>query len=215
MNFINEGFISYMNKSGKKLPKIDIITDTPFFRQPFDMPMSTGFVNGKRFVYVNPTYYTEPSRQPLGYSIQDINDVLKYFHTTRKHIAVVLDEYGGTEGIITREDIIEELVGEIWDETDEIEPEIVEVTEEHLLVEGDMLMVDFLEYIEEEDPEFDDDFATVNGWATEVLDKYPEVNDTFTYRNYQITVLETDNLCASKLQIIKLPDPEEDESEEA
>ena len=77
MNFINEGFISYMNKSGKKLPKIDIITDTPFFRQPFDMPMSTGFVNGKRFVYVNPTYYTEPSRQPLGYSIQDINDVLK------------------------------------------------------------------------------------------------------------------------------------------
>ena len=154
---------------------------------------------------------TEPLFVP---QTKNLPEVLDQMRRTKFHMAVVTDDYGGTLGIATMEDILEELVGEIWDETDEIEPDIVEVTEEHLLVEGDMLMVDFLEYIEEEDPELDGDFATVNGWVTEVLDKYPEENDTFQYRNYQITVLETDNLCASKLQIIKLPDPEEDESEE-
>ena len=154
---------------------------------------------------------TEPLFVP---QTKELPEVLEMMRQSKFHMAVVTDDYGGTLGIATMEDILEELVGEIWDETDEIEPEVVEVTEENLLVEGDMLMVDFLEYLEEEDPELDGDFATVNGWATQVLDKYPEVNDTFQYRNYQITVLETDNLCASKLQIIKLPDPEEPESEE-
>lgn len=157
------------------------------------------------------TMLTEPLFVP---QTKNLPEVLDKMRRAKFHMAVVTDDYGGTLGIATMEDILEELVGEIWDETDEIEPEIVEVTEEHLLVEGDMMMVDFLEHIEEEDPELDGDFSTVNGWVTEVLDKYPEINDTFTYRNYQITVLETDNLCASKLQIIKLPDPEETESEE-
>jgi len=154
---------------------------------------------------------TEPLFVPQTKKLPEVLDKMR---RAKVHLAVVTDDYGGTLGIATMEDILEELVGEIWDETDEIEPEIVEVTEENLLVEGDMLMVDFLEYLEEEDSDFDDDFTTVNGWATELLDKYPEVNDTFTYRNYQITVLEIDNLCATKLQIVKLPDPEEEESEE-
>ena len=154
---------------------------------------------------------TEPLFVP---QTKKLPEVLNKMRQVKVHLAVVTDDYGGTLGIATMEDILEELVGEIWDETDEIEPEVVEVTEENLLVEGDMLMVDFLDYLEEEDSEFDDDFTTVNGWATEILDKYPEVNDTFTYRNYQITVLETDNLCASKLQIIKLEKPEDEESED-
>ena len=154
---------------------------------------------------------TEPLFVP---QTKNLPEVLDQMRRSKFHMAVVTDDYGGTLGIATMEDILEELVGEIWDETDEIEPEIVELTEEKLLVDGDMMMVDFLEHIEEEDPELDSDFSTVNGWVTEVLDKYPEVNDSFTYRNYQITVLETDNLCASKLQIIKLPTPADDESEE-
>ena len=154
---------------------------------------------------------TEPLFVP---QTKKLPEVLNKMRQVKVHLAVVTDDYGGTLGIATMVDILEELVGEIWDETDEIEPEVVEVTEENLLVEGDMLMVDFLDYLEEEDSEFDDDFTTVNGWATEILDKYPEVNDTFTYRNYQITVLETDNLCASKLQIIKLEKPEDEESED-
>ncbi len=157
------------------------------------------------------TMLTEPLFVPQTKKLPEVLDKMR---RAKFHMAVVTDDYGGTLGIATMEDILEELVGEIWDETDEIEPEVVEVTEENLLVEGDMLMVDFLEYLEEEDPELDGDFATVNGWVTEVLDKYPEVNDTFQYRNYQITVLETDNLCASKLQIIKLEKPEDEESEE-
>ncbi|MBR5023119.1 MAG: HlyC/CorC family transporter [Oscillospiraceae bacterium] len=154
---------------------------------------------------------TEPLFVP---QTKNLPEVLDQMRRTKFHLAVVTDDYGGTLGIATMEDILEELVGEIWDETDEIEPEIVELTEENLLVEGDMLMVDFLEYIEEEDPELDGDFSTVNGWVTEVLNKYPEVNDTFTYRNYQITVLEAENRCASKLQIIKLEKSEEEESED-
>lgn len=154
---------------------------------------------------------TEPLFVPQTKKLPEVLDEMRQ---AQFHLAIVTDDYGGTLGIATMEDILEELVGEIWDETDEIEPEIVEVTEENLLVEGDMLMVDFLEYIEEEDPELDGDFSTVNGWVTEVLDKYPEANDTFTYRNYQITVLEADNRCATKLQIIKLEKSEEEESEE-
>ena len=154
---------------------------------------------------------TEPLFVPQTKKLPEVLDEMRQ---AKFHLAIVTDDYGGTLGLATMEDILEELVGEIWDETDEIEPEIVEVTEENLLVEGEMLMVDFLEYIEEEDPELDGDFSTVNGWVTEVLDKYPEVNDTFIYRNYEITVLEAENRCATKLQIIKLEKSEDEESED-
>ena len=141
-------------------------------------------------------------------------EVLDLMRRTKFHMVVVTDDYGGTLGVATMEDILEELVGEIWDETDEIEPDLVELNDGAFLVDGDMLLVRFLEYVDEDEPELDDVFVTINGLATELLDKYPEVNDVFCYWGYAFTVLETDNLCASKLRVTKLPCSEDEDSEE-
>lgn len=156
---------------------------------------------------------TEPMFVP---QTKKLPEVLDQMRRNKFHMVIVTDDYGGTLGLATMEDILEELVGEIWDETDEIAPQIVEQEDGSLLVDGETLLARFWEHLEEDDEEdeLEDSFVTMSGWATEMLDKYPEVNDTFCYRNYQITVLETDNLCASKLQVIKLPEPEDTESDE-
>ena len=126
---------------------------------------------------------TEPVFVPQTKKLPEVLDLMR---RAKFHMVVVTDDYGGTLGIATMEDILEELVGEIWDETDEIEPELVELSEESFLVDGDMMLVDFLEHIDEEEPELDNSFITMNGWVTEILDKYPEVNDSFCYRGYEI-----------------------------
>ena len=84
-------------------------------------------------------------------------NVLEQLRQHKNHMAVVTDEYGGTFGIITMEDILEELVGDIWDETDEIDPDITEVSENGFLMDGTMMLSDFLEYIEVEDEEFEEE----------------------------------------------------------
>lgn len=137
---------------------------------------------------------------------KELPEVLDRMRRDKFHIAVVTDDHGGTLGIVTMEDILEELVGEIWDETDEIEEDIVELPNEDLLVDGGMMLGDFLEYIEVDDPELEDYIITVSGWVTEVLDDYPKVGDTFLYQNYRITIEETDDLCASRLRLQKLPE---------
>ena len=73
------------------------------------------------------------------------------------------------------------------------------------------MLGDLLDYLEEDDPELEDDIITVNGWVTEILGDYPEVGNEFTYRNYQITVDEVDDLVASKLKVRKLEVEEEEE----
>ena len=110
---------------------------------------------------------TEPMFVPQTKKLPEVLDMMR---RTKFHMVIVTDDYGGTLGIATMEDILEELVGEIWDETDEIEPQLVELSEDSFLVDGDMLLVDFLEHVDEEEPELDDIFVTVSGWATELLE---------------------------------------------
>ena len=137
--------------------------------------------------------------------------VLEQLRQHKNHIAVVTDEYGGTFGIITMEDILEELVGDIWDETDEIDPDITEETENGFAMDGSMMLSDFLEHIEVEDEELEDYIITVGGWATEVLGDYPDEGQSFRYRDYVITIEEIDEFRVTKLRVLHEPQEEDEE----
>lgn len=117
-----------------------------------------------------------------------IAELLKEFQKLKLHMAVVTDQYGGTLGVITLEDIIEELVGEIWDESDEVVDDIVMVTLNKYRVNGDMNVYDLFEHIEIDDTNYDGQSQSVGGWALEIFEKIPEVGDDFDYENLHITV---------------------------
>ena len=136
---------------------------------------------------------------------------LELMKKTHGHIAVVIDEFGGTLGIVTMEDILEELVGEIWDESDEIVLDIVPVGENTFEVSGDMNIEDFFDEIEFEDRDFESEYTTVGGWCVEMLDAEPEVGRGFDYKNLTVTVIEMDDFRVTKARVFVEPVPEEED----
>lgn len=140
---------------------------------------------------VKPVFFTQKSEK--------INDLLKKLQVNKTHIAVVLDEYGGTLGIVTMEDILEELVGEIWDEHDEVVEEFKKLTENKYRVDCSINAEDFYEFFEIES---DSESISLGGWVMEQLDKVPEKGDTFEYEELAVTVIETDSRRATKIDVI-------------
>ena len=142
-----------------------------------------------------------------------ISTLLKQLQSSKIHMAVVLDEYGGTAGIITLEDILEELVGEIYDEHDQIKEYYKKVDEDTYLVECDMDLDDMFEFFDLEDDE-DYDFITVSGWVIHELECIPKVGETFTYKNLDVTVTQTDARKVIEVKIkVNHEEKEEDEEE--
>lgn len=119
-----------------------------------------------------------------------LDDVLTLMRDKKLHLAVVTDEYGGTMGILTMEDVLEQLVGEIWDESDVIEEELVRTGEHTWEVDGDMRLGDFFEAFGYDEEDIDDDNATVGGWATEMLGGYAKKRESFVFEALRITVLQ-------------------------
>ncbi len=138
-------------------------------------------------------------------------DLLQEFKTTKIHIAIVIDEYGGVEGIVTMEDILEEIVGDIFDETDDDDPEYIDNGEGVYIVDGLMNIDDFFELIEFKD-EFETDYDTVGGLCQEILDRFGKQGDEFMFKDrYKFIILDADDYAVNKIKVI---DTEYKEKEE-
>lgn len=139
-----------------------------------------------------------------------IRDLLNLLQESKSHMAVVADDYGGTLGIVTMEDIIEELVGDIWDEHDEIMEEIVELEEGKYKV----LCTAALERtFETFGVRTEVDENTVGGWVTSALDKIPEEGDSFSYMNLDVVVTKTDARRVVEIEVTVVPEEVMEERE--
>ena len=130
----------------------------------------------------------------------------------KMHLAIVIDEFGGTLGVVTMEDILEELVGDIWDDTDVIVLDCVATGENTYEVSADMNIDDFFEEVDFSKPEdFTCEYSTMGGWAIEMLDADPHVGDSFRYENLCVIVAQMERECVSKLTILVEPKEENEE----
>lgn len=139
-----------------------------------------------------------------------ISKLIKHLQKSKAHMAIVTDEYGGTMGIVTMEDILEELVGEIWDEHDDVVQDIEKISENEYYVLGS---ADVEELFELFDLECDIEQNTVSGWVMEQLDKMPEIGDTFTDGCFHVTVKELDGRRVGKVLVHYDPVVEDEEEE--
>ena len=124
------------------------------------------------------------------YKTMKLPDVMAQLRHAKQHLAIVCDEYGGTLGVLSMEDVIEQIVGDIWDETDPVEDEIVRRDDDALELDGDMPITEFLELMELPEDEFEADSDTLGGWTIESFGgRFPEPGESFQYGGVNITVL--------------------------
>lgn len=150
-----------------------------------------GVLHQKDF-YINGQMTDQPiaeiMTEPLFvYQHTKIRDILKLFQHQKSHIAVVVDDFGGTLGIVTMEDILEELVGEIWDEHDEVEEKFVKLGENMYRVDCSVNLEDFMEFF---DIKLESDSISVGGWVMEQLNRVPVKGESFHVKHLEITVSE-------------------------
>lgn len=138
------------------------------------------------------------------YKTTKLPDALNQLRAAKQHLAIVTDEYGGTLGVVTIEDIMEQLVGEIWDETDIIEAdEVVERAAGVYELDGDMQMSDFIELMGWNEDDLEAESSTVGGWTTEMYGSFPKEGDGFTFLNAELKVLEMDGRRVSRVMVQK------------
>ena len=163
-----------------------------------------GFINQKDYYrYVeNGTKKLEEIIKPIPLVPPTINisKLMRSMQQSHSQIALVVDEYGGTFGIVTLEDIIEELVGEIWDEYDNEIPEIVHSSENEYIVLGTANLEDIFDFFGKT---CDSDYVSLNGWMSEKLEKIPCVNDTVDYDGLKFTVTKANSRRALEIKIEK------------
>jgi len=138
------------------------------------------------------------------YKTMKLPAVLNQLKRERQHLAVVSDEYGGTLGVLSMEDVLEQIVGEIWDETDTVEPEVVERAEGEYELDGDMMIDDFMELLGLTEETFEAESETVGGWTVEAYGSYPKVGDSFEYEQLSVSVLAMDGRRVERIFVKKL-----------
>ena len=143
---------------------------------------------------------------------QKLSAILANFRKKKLHIAIVTDEYGGTLGILTMEDLLEEIVGEIWDEDEEIEQEFTKLAEDKYKVSGDMELEDMLSLFGKKLSDVDSDSLTVGGFVFETLGTIPKKNEIFTRDGMEFKVIKVKDRRIHSV-IIKTLETEEEDKE--
>ncbi|MGD9808671.1 MAG: hemolysin family protein [Deferribacterales bacterium] len=133
-----------------------------------------------------------------------IDSLLGEFQKNRNHMAIVIDEYGGVDGLVTLEDILEEIVGEIWDEYDTEEEEVTEIADDTFIVDVRMDIDDFCEKFELEKTGEMQEYETVGGLVFDIAEKIPEVGEKYEYENYQFKILNKHERRLDKVELRRL-----------
>ena len=132
-----------------------------------------------------------------------ISDLLRILQRNKAHMVIVVDEYGGTEGLCTLEDIVEELVGEIWDEHDEVIEEFKKQADGSYLISCNANLTDLYDLFSIKG---ESDSTTVSGWVMEGLGRVPEEGDRFRYENLDVTVTKVDHRRVLEINVVVLPE---------
>ena len=197
----------------------DVFGDSGFSRIPIydgDLDNIIGIVYYKDFYTeaYNSTLPISEIVKPVMYvaKTQKIDDVLRELQEKQMHLAVLSDEYGSTAGIVTLEDIIEEIVGEIWDEHDEIVHEVERVGEKEYIVSGKANLDKVFDELDIEIPEedADSDAMTVTGWVMATLGRIAEVGDSFTALGLSVEVIKMEGRRIDRVHIVDLREDEEE-----
>lgn len=138
-----------------------------------------------------------------------ISKLLRTMQLSKVHMAIVVDEFGGTSGIVTLEDVLEGLVGEIWDEHDEVTEDCRKVAENTYIISCGAPFGDLSETLGFANGT--DDFSTIGGWVLNELGKIPETGDAFDYQNLHVVVTKTDNRRALEIKVTATPEKENKE----
>ena len=146
---------------------------------------------------IRPPYFVPETKK--------IDDLLREFQNNKVHIAIVVDEFGGTSGIVTLEDILEEIVGEINDEYDDDEKNFVRLNNNTYIFEGKTLLSDFYKTLNIDDEVFEDiegDADTLAGLLLEIKGEFPKINEKIVHDNYTFQVLEMDERRIMKVKVV-------------
>lgn len=196
---------------------LEVIENTPYSRLPVYEESIDNIIG---FLYLNHFFkaMTENEKPDLRsllmeplyiYKTIKLPRVLSELRHAKKHLAIVTDEYGGTLGVISMEDVLEQIVGEIWDETDEAEDDVVEKENGEFELDGDVSIADFLELIDRQEENFECDSETVGGWTIECFGAFPKAGDKFESEGLEVTVLEMEERRVGKVLVKQLPKTEE------
>lgn len=182
----------------------------PVFKDTVDNVI--GVINQKDFSYsvIEEHKPIDDVIKPVVYVAGNmkISNLLTLLQKKKTHLAIVTDEYGGTEGIVTLEDVIEELVGEIWDEYDEVTVDYVRLAKDCFKVSCNANIDKISDLF---NIEIDSESSSVGGWVMEMLEKVPEEKDSFEYGNITVTVTKADERRALEVIIAAKSEPAEEE----
>ena len=192
----------------KEIVRTSEFSRIPVYRNSLDNIVGILYV--KDLIRLKGTDYSRDDllkliRKPLFVpETKKIDLMLKEFQKSKLHIAVVVDEYGGTAGIITMEDILEEIVGDILDEYDIASEEIRKVDDNKYLINGRMTVADFCDYFDIDDFAEDDDYDTIAGFVFNLAGEVPKVGDEFVWNNYKFIIKSLENRRIDTLEMVIL-----------